>query len=256
MLCLSKCGFTLSLISASAMFLGGCLDPKYEAPQEGSPLALVTADPAQAPVITFNPPAIRVKSGELCTLVVRATGTEPLSYQWHRNNVPVPGGTGRDYIKVAVGADSGATWKCVVSNAAGSATSASAITHVTGYTLQAENAALSGALARSNHTGYSGTGFADFVRKNNGYVEWKVTLPNAATYRLEFRHANGSGSSRNLRITVNGATVNGALAFPATADWDTWSGVGLPANLTAGTHTIRATTIGTDGPNLDQLYVW
>ena len=256
MLCLSKYGSTIGLLSAGAILLGGCLESKNDTAQAGSPLALSAEVAAEAPVITFQPPTIRVKSGELCTLVVRATGTAPLSYQWHRNNVPVPGGNFMDYIKVAVGADSGATWKCVVSNAAGSVTSAGAITHIAGYPLQAENAVLSGAVARSNHTGYIGTGFADFVRKSNGYVEWKITLPNAATYRLEFRHANGSGSSRNLKITVNGVTVNGSLAFPATADWDTWSGVSLSANLPAGTSTIRAATIGTDGPNLDQLYVW
>ncbi len=123
-----------------------------------------------------------------------------------------------------------------------------------GTVYQAESAARSGAVIASNHAGYTGTGFVDYLNASGDYVEWTVNVASAGTYRLEFRYALASGS-RPLAIRVNGTVVGSSLAFPATGAWTTWSTTGLDAALPAGTSLIRATATGSSGPNMDRLTV-
>ncbi|MGB3780076.1 MAG: hypothetical protein WA960_17055, partial [Tunicatimonas sp.] len=49
---------------------------------------------------------------------------------------------------------------------------------------EAEEAILSGPRVATNQTGFSGTGFADYINKNNDYVEWTVDIAATAPYRL------------------------------------------------------------------------
>src|SRR4029077_15341328 len=59
------------------------------------------------------------------TFTVVATGTAPLSYQWQKNGVNIAGATAASYTTPATTtADSGATFQVVVSNTAGTVTSA------------------------------------------------------------------------------------------------------------------------------------
>ena len=80
-----------------------------------------------APLIAAQPQSVTVTVGQLATLTVRATGTGPLSYQWQRNKVNVAGATASTLtINNAQTADAG-EYRVVVSDAAGNATSASAM---------------------------------------------------------------------------------------------------------------------------------
>src|SRR4029077_9586998 len=59
------------------------------------------------------------------TFTVVAVGTAPLSYQWQKNGVNIAGATAASYTTpVTTTADSGATFQVVVSNTAGTVTSA------------------------------------------------------------------------------------------------------------------------------------
>ncbi|HKQ69905.1 MAG TPA: carbohydrate-binding protein [Polyangiaceae bacterium] len=122
-------------------------------------------------------------------------------------------------------------------------------------TLQAEDAALSGAVKAANHAGYTGSGFADYVNPNNDYVEWTVNATTASSKSLDFRYSLAAAATRSLRITVNGAPVSSSLVFPVTSNWDTWNKVSVTAGLIAGANKVRATAIGSSGPNLDSLTV-
>ncbi len=120
------------------------------------------------------------------------------------------------------------SYRVIVRNAAGSVTSASAILHVTkpqpdSVRYEAENALLSGPVVAKNYSGYTGTGFADYINLTGDFVEWTVTAASAKSYSLTFRYANGSAASRPLKIVVNGVTVNAGLAFPPTGSWQTWN---------------------------------
>jgi hypothetical protein len=68
-----------------------------------------------------------------------------------------------------------------------------------------------------------------------------------------FRYANVGTTGRPLAIKVNGTTVNSSLDFPVTGDWTIWKTVSISASLLAGSNKVRATAIGSSGPNVDHL---
>jgi len=79
------------------------------------------------PSITTQPVNRTVAAGQSATFSVTAAGTAPLTYQWQKNGVNIAGATASSYTTPpATTADSGSTFRVVVSNAAGSATSNSA----------------------------------------------------------------------------------------------------------------------------------
>jgi hypothetical protein len=119
---------------------------------------------------------------------------------------------------------------------------------------EAELATLGGAVfvARSGG-GFTGTGFADF--RGEGYIQWTVSAPAAASYELLFRYALGR-SDRALAISVDGAVAIPKLNFAktgVTGDWSVWADLGVTRQLPAGTHVIRAASTGRNGPNMDHL---
>src|SRR5205823_6562646 len=77
-----------------------------------------------APTITTQPTAQTLTAGATATFTVAAAGTAPLSYQWQKAGVDIPGATSQSYTTAALtSADNGATFAVVVSNSAGSVTS-------------------------------------------------------------------------------------------------------------------------------------
>lgn len=89
-----------------------------------------SSDPGDAPSITTQPVSQTVSAGANVSFSVSAEGTAPLSYQWQKNNSPIPGATSATLNLTNVqGTDSG-SYRVTVSNAAGSATSTTAILNV------------------------------------------------------------------------------------------------------------------------------
>ncbi|PYT92525.1 MAG: hypothetical protein DMG36_14540, partial [Acidobacteria bacterium] len=90
--------------------------------------ATLTVNPAPVlPAITTQPSNQTVTAGQAATFTVVASGTAPLSYQWQKNGANIAGATSSSYITSATTtSDSGSTFKVVVSNSAGTATSNSA----------------------------------------------------------------------------------------------------------------------------------
>ncbi len=82
------------------------------------------------PKITKQPSGGLISAGSTLTLQVTATGTEPLSYQWRRNGVDIPGATGATYSVDNFTAAASGEYRVVVSNAAGSVTSEPAMVTV------------------------------------------------------------------------------------------------------------------------------
>jgi hypothetical protein len=105
-----------------------------------------------APTVT-HPSSVTVVPGQTATFSVVASGTGPFTYQWYENGVAIPGATQASYTtSVTASSQSGAVFTVVVSNAAGSVTSAPA-------TLTVQSAApLAKSLVASNPTpGYDAT---------------------------------------------------------------------------------------------------
>ena len=80
-----------------------------------------------APAITTQPANQHVVVGAVATFSVVASGSPPLSYQWQKGSTPIAGATAASYSTPPVAlTDQGSTYQAVVSNPAGSVTSAAA----------------------------------------------------------------------------------------------------------------------------------
>jgi glucose/arabinose dehydrogenase len=79
---------------------------------------------ASAPSITQHPQNQTVPVGGSATFTVVASGAQPLSYQWQRDTIDIPGATASAYTRTGVQLqDNGVMFRCRVSNAFGSTTS-------------------------------------------------------------------------------------------------------------------------------------
>jgi hypothetical protein len=78
---------------------------------------------ALPPTITRQPQSQTVLAGASVTLGVAVSGTEPLRFQWRRNNSDLPGATGPTLALNNVSAVNEGDYTVLVSNSAGSATS-------------------------------------------------------------------------------------------------------------------------------------
>ncbi|MFK4083518.1 glycoside hydrolase family 75 protein [Kribbella sp. NPDC020789] len=131
------------------------------------------------------------------------------------------------------------------------ATTATAAT--TSY--EAENAARSQGVVESNHAGFTGTGFVNYDNVTGSSVTFAVNVGTSGNASLVFRFANGTTTSRPMTIAVDGTTV-ATPQFAGTGAWTTWNTSTVSTNLSAGSHTIKATaTTANGGPNLDSLTV-
>ena len=114
---------TRAWLSLIAIVLAAC----NSSSNSGSPMAT-----PMAPVITSAPAAQTVAAGQTASFTVQATGTAPLSYQWQKDGQDISGAMLSTYITPPTAAsDNGATFTVVVTNSAGSATSAGAKLTVT-----------------------------------------------------------------------------------------------------------------------------
>lgn len=85
-------------------------------------------DSGSAPAITAQPTGVTVTEQQPASFSVSATGTAPLSYEWRRNGTPIVGATSATLtLSSALAADHGARFSAVVTNPAGSVTSAEAV---------------------------------------------------------------------------------------------------------------------------------
>lgn len=76
------------------------------------------------PSITTQPSDQSVTQGQPATFAVAATGSATLTYQWQRNQVNISGATSPSYtIASTAPSDTGAKFRCVVTNGFGTATS-------------------------------------------------------------------------------------------------------------------------------------
>src|SRR5882762_8521054 len=74
-----------------------------------------------APTITTQPASLAVTAGQTATFNAAATGTAPLSYQWQKNGANIAGAIVASYTTPATTtADSGATFRVMVSDSVGS----------------------------------------------------------------------------------------------------------------------------------------
>jgi hypothetical protein len=174
----------------------------------------VTVSIGTAPVIATQPSPLTVASGQGAAFSVSA-GTGVYSYQWYKNGSPIAGATGATLSLAAVSASDAATYYVVVSNALGSATSASvALTVNQGPVFTTQPAAVSAPLGgtvtlSAAATGQPAPSYQWF--KNGQAIAGAVgptlvlssLMPAAdALYAVSATNAVGSTTSANVHVTV------------------------------------------------------
>jgi hypothetical protein len=113
-----------SAMAACVALLAGCGSGDAPPPAEVAPSPTPTTVAAIAPTILQQPTSVTTMPGQSASFSVTATGTMPLNYQWQRGGVAITGATSSTYTLASTAlTDSGSTFRVVVSNVAGSATS-------------------------------------------------------------------------------------------------------------------------------------
>ncbi|HEY2120401.1 MAG TPA: choice-of-anchor D domain-containing protein, partial [Candidatus Acidoferrum sp.] len=176
-----------------------------------------TASPV-APSITTQPTNQTVTAGQTATFIVAAGGTAPLSYQWQKNGVNIAGGTSTSYTTPATAtSDTGTTFRVVVTNSTGNATSAAAT-----LTVNAAPVAPSITTQPTNQT---------------------ITAGQTATFTV----AAGGTAPLSYQWQKNGVNIAGATSTsyttPATTTSDSGSAFAVVVSNTTGTVTSAAATL-------------
>jgi glucose/arabinose dehydrogenase len=168
----------------------------------------ITFDNAPPGIVT-HPASVTVAVGATATFTVAASGTGPLSYQWQRNTVAIPGATGSSYTTPpAQTSDSGASFRVVVRNQFGTITSNAATLIVGGNA--APIATITQPAAGTLYTAGATVNIA-----GTGTDPEDGTLPASAfSWRLDFHHdthvhpfLSGSGASAgSFVVPITGHT--------------------------------------------------
>jgi alpha-glucosidase (family GH31 glycosyl hydrolase) len=110
---------------------------------------------------------------------------------------------------------------------------------------EAEDALMTGNVNRAtDHTGFSGSGFAAGYKATGDAVAWDFNSLPAGNYTISLKYANGIPGSDNLHkertlsLYVDNTKIQ-QLTFPITADWDTWGRFQHSLFLAQGAHTIQ-----------------
>ncbi|MFM7718927.1 MAG: PQQ-dependent sugar dehydrogenase [Actinomycetota bacterium] len=195
-------------------------------------LGRIASTASGAPTIVSPPSDATVPAGAPVTFSVSATGSTPLTFRWQRNGIDIPGATASSYTIAATSlADTGATFRCVVGNGEGSATSASATLTVLPNTAPVATitAPTAGTTYRAGTTvSYAGSATdAEDGTLAGGRLSWEVV----------FHHAD------HTHPFLSGMTgTSGSFTIPNTGETatDVWYEIVLTATDSVGvTHTVR-----------------
>ncbi|MET8517573.1 TIM-barrel domain-containing protein [Streptomyces sp. NPDC005077] len=124
-----------------------------------------------------------------------------------------------------------------------------------GALCEAENLQAGGVSVASDHSGYTGTGFAAGFESTGSSVSADIDVRSADTYQFDLRYANslggdGQAQTRTLTLSVDGGAQQ-KVSLPSTANWNTWNLASTGVQLTAGHHTITLARTESDSGNVN-----
>lgn len=208
-----------------------------------SNFATLTVAAATAPHITSQPTSRTVNAGASTTLSVTATGTAPLTYQWHKDNTALSGANSSTLTLSSVTSANAGGYYVVVTNGSGSTTSDTAtVTVLTAPVITTQPSSVSANLNTPATFTVVATGDSLTYQWYKGGVAISgatgssytvlATAANAASYKVKVTNGAGSVTSATATLTVVG---------PPTI-------TSQPSNLTVGvgsTATFTVTATGT-----------
>jgi hypothetical protein len=219
---------------------------------------------AVAPTITTQPANQAVTAGQTATFTVVAAGTAPLSYQWQKNGVNVSGATAASYRTPATAtADNGGTFRVVVSNAAGTVTSAAATLTVTTAAVgpsiitQPTNQTVTAGQTATFSVAAAGTAPLTYQWKKNGMaiagatsssyiIPTTTSSDSGSSFVVVVSNSAGSVTSNTATLTVNAAVPTVNFSPTSLAFGDQTVGTSSSAQFVTFTNTGTVTlTFGT-----------
>ena len=181
--------------------------------------------PPQAPLITTQPADQSVITGQAAIFSVVASGDAPLTYQWRRGGVNIEGATAASYsFAMPQLLDSASVWSVVITNAAGSVTSAGAtLTVKTGpgirvfAGLSGGGGNIDGAVGRFNRPSVvavdsSGT---VYVGDSDNHAIRKITPAGVVSTLAVMPTAVGAGANENFNLFTGIAVDNAGNVYVA-----------------------------------------
>ncbi|HEX4545889.1 MAG TPA: hypothetical protein VH110_05975 [Candidatus Acidoferrum sp.] len=182
-----------------------------------------------APAIATQPNSQTVSVGQSAMFSVTATGTAPLNYQWRKNSANIGGATAASYLTPATTtADSGAKFDVVVSNSAGSMTSAQATLNVNPaavaptITAQPANQTVMAGQAATFSVTAVGSTPLNYQWQQNGtdlpgatsasyMTPVTTTADSGELFRVMVSNSAGNVSSNSAKLSVNAGTTNSTV---------------------------------------------
>ncbi len=171
---------------------------------------------AVAPAITTPPANQTVTAGQTASFTVVAGGSAPLSYQWQKNGANIAGATSASYTTpVTTTSDSGSTFAVVVSNTAGTVTSAAATLTVTAaavaptITTPPANQTVTAGQTASFTVVAGGSAPLSYQWQKNGA---NIAGATSASYTTPVTTTADSGSTFRAVVTNTAGTVTSAAA--------------------------------------------
>ena len=171
-----------------------------------------------SPSITAHPARATVCQGAAASFTVTASGAAPLTYQWRKNAVNIPGATSSSFSIAATSAGDAAAYSVVVTNGCGSVTSADAVLALNtapSITAQPASATVCEGAAASFSVAATGTDPLTYQwRKNavniggatsSSYSIAATLALDAATYSVVVTNGCGSVTSADAVLTLNAA---------------------------------------------------
>src|SRR5712672_2831598 len=217
-----------------------------------SAATLTVTNVGTAPTITSQPANQAVTAGQTAMFTVAATGTAPLGYQWQKNGANIPGATSASYTTSAtVIADSGSTFRVVVSNIAGIVTSSAATLTVTNVgtaptiTSQPANQAVTAGQTAMFTVAATGTAPLGYQWQKNG-----ANIPGAtsASYTTSATVIADSGSTFRVVVSNTAGTVTSSAATLTVTNVGTAPTItSQPANQTVTAGQMATFTVGATG---------
>ena len=181
------------------------------------------------PGFAIQPASQTVTVGKAANFSVMVTGTGPFTYQWQKNSANISGAASSTYTTPAtVSGDSGAAFRVVVSNSAGSATSNSATLTVDpapvgpSITTQPANRTVNAGQSATFSVVAAGTAPLTYQwQKNNANISGAtsasyptsatVSGDNGANFRVIVTNSVTSITSNSATLTVNTASVGPSI---------------------------------------------
>lgn len=164
-----------------------------------------------APTITPHPLSQSVNPGGSVTFTVGATGTAPFSYQWQKNNTDINGATSSSYtFNGAQGSDNGTTFRAIVTNAFGAATSNPATLTVTAgcsYAISPSTRNFSAKTASGSVAVTATAGCGWNVSNSIPWVQVTSSTSGIGNGQVDFNVLANAGVRRSAQMTIAGQTL-------------------------------------------------